>query len=172
MYLRYMFYRFAADATHKVVSVNDIPAGWMGLDIGTSFYEYILAYLTTQVVPACYATVRTYSMGLKWAVVSGAPIVVICCNIHNNNYTILFKTGPQTVQELQAALADCKTVIWNGPMGVFEFEAFAHGTNAIATTLAGLTEKGCVTIIGECVCMLFYVLCVLSGLRYCVECRT
>ena len=45
-------------------------------------------------------------------------------------------------------LADCKTVIWNGPMGVFEMPAFAKGTNAIATTLAELTGKGCITIIG------------------------
>jgi len=56
--------------------------------------------------------------------------------------------GPKTVAEIQAGLADCKTVIWNGPMGVFEFDAFAKGTNAIATTLADLTGKGCITIIG------------------------
>lgn len=81
--------KFAADAAHKVVPVEQIPAGWMGLDI-----------------------------------------------------------GPQTVAELKKTLADCKTVIWNGPMGVFEFDAFAAGTNAIAATLAELTAKGCVTIIG------------------------
>ena len=56
--------------------------------------------------------------------------------------------GPKTIADIQAGLADCKTVIWNGPMGVFEFDAFAKGTNAIATTLAGLTGKGCITIIG------------------------
>ena len=56
--------------------------------------------------------------------------------------------GPKTVAEIQAGLADCKTVIWNGPMGVFEMPAFAKGTNAIATTLAELTGKGCITIIG------------------------
>lgn len=56
--------------------------------------------------------------------------------------------GPKTIAEIQAGLADTKTVIWNGPMGVFEFEAFAKGTNAIATTLAELTGKGCITIIG------------------------
>ncbi|MBM5795931.1 MAG: phosphoglycerate kinase, partial [Cyanobacteria bacterium M_surface_7_m2_037] len=44
--------------------------------------------------------------------------------------------GPDSVKVFQDALADCKTVIWNGPMGVFEFDAFAAGTNAIATTLA------------------------------------
>ena len=40
------------------------------------------------------------------------------------------------------------SVIWNGPMGVFEFDAFAKGTNGIATTLAQLTGEGCITIIG------------------------
>ncbi len=56
--------------------------------------------------------------------------------------------GPDSVATFQAALADCKTVIWNGPMGVFEFDKFATGTIAIATTLAELTPKGAITIIG------------------------
>ena len=81
--------KFAADANTQTVSVNDIPDGWMGLDI-----------------------------------------------------------GPDSVKTFQDALADCKSVIWNGPMGVFEMEAFAKGTTGIATTLAGLTGKGCITIIG------------------------
>ena len=76
-------------ANNKIVDVNAIPEGWMGLDI-----------------------------------------------------------GPKTIEELKGALSDCKTVIWNGPMGVFEMDAFAKGTNAIATTLAELTGKGCITIIG------------------------
>jgi len=56
--------------------------------------------------------------------------------------------GPESVKQFQAALADCKTVIWNGPMGVFEFDKFAAGTEAIAHTLAELTAKGAITIIG------------------------
>ncbi|MEA5468047.1 phosphoglycerate kinase [Spirulina sp. 06S082] len=80
---------FAPDANAQTVSVNAIPEGWMGLDI-----------------------------------------------------------GPDSVKTFQAALEDCKCVIWNGPMGVFEFDKFAPGTEAIAHTLAGLTPKGCITIIG------------------------
>lgn len=38
--------------------------------------------------------------------------------------------------------------VWNGPMGVFEFDKFAAGTLAVANCLAGLTEKGSITIIG------------------------
>lgn len=80
---------FAADANAQTVSVDNIPDGWMGLDI-----------------------------------------------------------GPDSVKLFQDALADCKTVIWNGPMGVFEFDKFAAGTEAIARTLADLTKTGASTIIG------------------------
>ncbi len=80
---------FAADANAQTVSINDIPDGWMGLDI-----------------------------------------------------------GPNSVKEFQAALSDCKTVIWNGPMGVFEFDKFAAGTDAVAHSLAAITETGADTIIG------------------------
>jgi len=45
-------------------------------------------------------------------------------------------------------LKQCKSVIWNGPMGVFEFDKFATGTEAIARTLADLTPQGVITIIG------------------------
>ncbi|WP_353929601.1 phosphoglycerate kinase [Okeanomitos corallinicola TIOX110] len=56
--------------------------------------------------------------------------------------------GPDSVKVFQAALADCKTVIWNGPMGVFEFDKFAAGTEAIAHTLAEIGKTGTTTIIG------------------------
>ncbi|CAK0785440.1 hypothetical protein CVIRNUC_008649 [Coccomyxa viridis] len=56
--------------------------------------------------------------------------------------------GPDSLKAFQGALADAKTVIWNGPMGVFEFAAFAKGTYGVAETLAELTPKGTITIIG------------------------
>ncbi|CAN0140575.1 unnamed protein product [Ascophyllum nodosum] len=56
--------------------------------------------------------------------------------------------GPESTELIQSKLSDCKTVIWNGPMGVFEFEAFAKGTFAVAETLATATGNGCITIIG------------------------
>ncbi len=80
---------FSPDANSQISSINSIPEGWMGLDI-----------------------------------------------------------GPDSVTLFQEALSDCQTVIWNGPMGVFEFDKFSQGTNSIATTLAHLGEKGCCTIIG------------------------
>ena len=45
--------------------------------------------------------------------------------------------GPDSLKAFQASLGDCKTVIWNGPMGVFEYEKFAKGTFGVAETLAG-----------------------------------
>ena len=81
--------KFAADANVQIVNVNNIPDGWMGLDI-----------------------------------------------------------GPDSIKVFQAALADCKTVIWNGPMGVFEMDKFAAGTFAVADTLAQISATGAITIIG------------------------
>jgi phosphoglycerate kinase len=57
--------------------------------------------------------------------------------------------GPETTALQKEALSDCKTIIMNGPMGVFEFEKFAKGTFGIVDILADLTkEKGAITIIG------------------------
>ena len=81
--------KFAADANSKTVSINDIPDGWMGLDIGSD-----------------------------------------------------------SIKLFQDALSDCKTIIWNGPMGVFEIDKFAVGTEAIAHSLAELTKNNAITIIG------------------------
>jgi phosphoglycerate kinase len=80
---------FKPDANAQTVSIDNIPDGWMGLDI-----------------------------------------------------------GPDSVKVFQEALSNCKSAIWNGPMGVFEFDKFAVGTEAIAHTLADLTATGTITIIG------------------------
>ncbi|MCB0044228.1 MAG: phosphoglycerate kinase [Caldilineaceae bacterium] len=79
--------QFAADAENKVVSIEDVPAEWMALDI-----------------------------------------------------------GPATVAHFANWLSGARTVVWNGPMGVFEFPVFAQGTVAIAEKLGELTDA--VTIIG------------------------
>ena len=54
--------------------------------------------------------------------------------------------GPKTIDKYNAALQGVKTVFWNGPVGVFEWEAFAKGTLAIANTLSKMS--GAVTVIG------------------------
>ncbi len=56
--------------------------------------------------------------------------------------------GSQSIEQFKKVVAESKTVVWNGPMGVFEFDKFAKGTDAIATSLVEATENGGITIIG------------------------
>jgi 3-phosphoglycerate kinase len=56
--------------------------------------------------------------------------------------------GPDTVKAIEKVLATAKTVIWNGPMGVFEKPAFAKGTEAVAKLVAEATARGATTIVG------------------------
>lgn len=49
--------------------------------------------------------------------------------------------GPDSIKDFKAALKGCKTVLWNGPMGVFEFDKFTAGTFAIAEAVAELTPQ-------------------------------
>ena len=57
-------------------------------------------------------------------------------------------SGVKTSKEYQKALEGAKTVIWNGPMGVFEFDKFAHGTLAVAEAVAKATDNGAISIVG------------------------
>jgi phosphoglycerate kinase len=56
--------------------------------------------------------------------------------------------GPETINLFKEEIAMSRTIVWNGPMGVFEMDNFAKGTFAIATSLADVTAKGSVTVIG------------------------
>ncbi|WP_330256511.1 phosphoglycerate kinase [Nocardia sp. NBC_00565] len=81
--------KFAADADSKVVPANEIPDGWLGLDI-----------------------------------------------------------GPESVDRFAVLLTEAKTVFWNGPMGVFEFDNFAAGTRGVAEAIVTATGKGAFTVVG------------------------
>jgi phosphoglycerate kinase len=56
--------------------------------------------------------------------------------------------GPDTVRSFSAKLENAKTVLWNGPMGVFEMAPFAGGTKAVAEQLARITKSGAMTVVG------------------------
>ncbi|MDR1916148.1 MAG: phosphoglycerate kinase [Synergistaceae bacterium] len=56
--------------------------------------------------------------------------------------------GPKTIDSFRAELGKAKTVLWNGPMGVFEIPLFAAGTKAIAEEMASITKRGALTVIG------------------------
>ena len=81
--------KFAADAAVQTCPSNQIPAGWMGLDI-----------------------------------------------------------GPAAARQFAGVIRKSQTVIWNGPMGVFEMEAFANGTKVVAKACAAATKKGAFTMVG------------------------
>ena len=56
--------------------------------------------------------------------------------------------GPQTIAHFSAEIARAKTIIWNGPMGVFEMPAFARGTLEMAQAIAAATSGGAISIVG------------------------
>ena len=56
--------------------------------------------------------------------------------------------GEKTIIEYKNAIFSSKTIMWNGPVGVFEFTAFAHGTECIAKAIAEATEKGATSVVG------------------------
>ncbi|MFP4555366.1 MAG: phosphoglycerate kinase [Bacteroidales bacterium] len=80
---------FSNDASSKLVKVDDIPDGWLGLDIGEG-----------------------------------------------------------SVAEFAKVIEDSKTILWNGPMGVFEMPKFAEGTKMVAKAIAKATEKGAFSLVG------------------------
>jgi len=80
---------FAEDAEAQAAAVDEIPDGWLGLDI-----------------------------------------------------------GPATAERFGAIIRDAKTIFWNGPMGVFEFPAFAVGTKGVAEAIIGATGKGAFSVVG------------------------
>lgn len=60
----------------------------------------------------------------------------------------IYDIGPATLQRFAAELRDARTIVWNGPMGVFELAPFARGSNEVAALLAGATASGATTIVG------------------------
>jgi len=81
--------KFAADANTSSALSNDIPVGWMGLDI-----------------------------------------------------------GQMAIAQFTKIISESKTILWNGPMGVFEMDKFQHGTKAIAEAVVAATEKGAYSLVG------------------------
>ena len=80
---------FANEANKKIVDINNIPDGWLGLDI-----------------------------------------------------------GPATEKQYAEVISNSKTILWNGPMGVFEMSNFEHGTKAVAEAIVAATKKGAYSLIG------------------------
>jgi phosphoglycerate kinase len=76
---------------------------------------------------------------------AGLPTEVLGVDDHTISDRMGLDIGPQTARQYAAAAAAAKTVVWNGPMGVFEIDAFAQGTLAVAKAVAGVNGT---TIVG------------------------
>ncbi len=77
---------------------------------------------------------------------AGKPVAVKDTNMPDN--LMGMDIGPATVAKFSAVIAKAKTIVWNGPMGVFEKEAYAAGTKSVAEAVAAATDKGAVSVIG------------------------
>jgi 3-phosphoglycerate kinase len=77
---------------------------------------------------------------------SSAPVPVDSLDLPDNMLGL--DVGPKTIAKYKEVLANAKTIVWNGPVGVFEFEAFAKGTEEVAKLVADMTGKGCITVVG------------------------
>jgi phosphoglycerate kinase len=56
--------------------------------------------------------------------------------------------GPESIKKFNEVIAASKTILWNGPMGVFEMENFQKGTKSIALAIADATAKGAFSLVG------------------------
>jgi phosphoglycerate kinase len=56
--------------------------------------------------------------------------------------------GPESVKRFSTLLSNAKTIFWNGPMGVFEFPAFAAGTKGVAEAIIAATGRGAFSVVG------------------------
>jgi phosphoglycerate kinase len=77
---------------------------------------------------------------------SYVPNIVECCEIPENQMGL--DIGPETEKLFSNAITNAGTILWNGPMGVFEFSHYEHGTKAIAEAIVEATSKGAISVIG------------------------
>ena len=122
-----------------------------GKEIGTSLLEAEKIDLAKEVL------VNAKKSGIKFLLPKD---VVVAAEFNNDSPSTVVSTdampadkmgldiGPETVKLFSDELANAKTIVWNGPMGVFEIDIFATGTIEIAKALAEATKKGAVTIVG------------------------
>lgn len=83
--------------------------------------------------------------------VSTSPCTVSCCSADAPcvpRGMFAPDIGPETAKVYAGALGHCATILWNGPMGMFEVEAFARGTAAVRVAMASRKEHGVVTVVG------------------------
>jgi phosphoglycerate kinase len=120
----------------------------LGLSVGTSLLE-------SEMVDTCRRLCETYAdvlhlpadivVAQKFAADS-PPETVAADRIPEDK--IGLDIGPESVRRFTTLLSNAATIFWNGPMGVFEFPAFAAGTKGVAEAIAAATGKGAFSVVG------------------------
>ena len=77
---------------------------------------------------------------------NATPVAVDGVDIPDN--LMAMDVGPKTIEAYKEVLSTAKSVVWNGPVGVFEFDAFAKGTATVAQLVADATGRGAMTVVG------------------------
>jgi len=118
-----------------------------GYDIGKSICESEMYEFATQMLEKGKDKIVLTKDAYCSKEFIDAPGVLINAHDGFKDYEGL-DIGDQTIKLFNETLDNAKTVVWNGPCGVFEFKNYQNGTNSIAKKLAELTTKGCYTLIG------------------------
>ena len=105
-----------------------------GKPVGKSLCEHDLLSTATAIANKTYIPLPIDVVtGVEFSATTPAVIKVAEAVADED---MIFDIGPQSQQQLNAILAEAKTIIWNGPVGVFEFDQFGLGTEAIANAIA------------------------------------
>ena len=119
-----------------------------GARTGRSMVEEDMVDAARDVLQSAAASSCTLSLPVDVVVAAevadGAPTAVVAWDAIPDDRTVV-DIGPDTVAAIAASFADAGTVVWNGPLGIYEIEAFAHGTRDVARALA---ESGGFSIVG------------------------
>jgi phosphoglycerate kinase len=119
-----------------------------GLSVGTSL-------LQTEMIDTCRRLLDEYADVLRLPVdivvadefAADSPSQVVAADAIPDGKTGL-DIGPGSVTRFSTLLSNAETIFWNGPMGVFEFPAFAAGTKGVAEAIAAATGKGAFSVVG------------------------
>jgi phosphoglycerate kinase len=119
-----------------------------GLSVGTSL-------LQTEMIDTCRRLLDTYADVLHLPVdivvaekfAADSPTKIVAADRIPDGKVGL-DIGPGSVTRFTALLSNAETIFWNGPMGVFEFPAFAAGTKGVAEAIAAATAKGAFSVVG------------------------
>ena len=123
----------------------------MGYEIGSSLLEEEKVELAKQILETAKAQNKQIHLPVDVTVAAEfkneSPSSVCKVNAIPKDKMGL-DIGPETIKDFKDIILKSKTVVWNGPMGVFEFDNFAKGTYEIASALADATAKGAITVVG------------------------